>query len=55
MSDKDKGDLKGWEAANNIQTCDASFYQYDAEEQDALREKKPWNNEYVPNFDYSHS
>lgn len=53
----DKGDLKSWEAANNIQTFDGSFYQYDTDQQDALREKKPWNNEYEIDLIaiYSHS
>jgi len=47
MSDKEKADQKAWEKANNIQTFDASFYQYDSEQQDNLREKKPWNQDPV--------
>jgi len=34
--------LQAWEKANNIQTFDGSFYQYDSEQQEALRDKKPW-------------
>jgi len=42
-----KADLKTWERANNIQTFDGSFYQFDADEMEALRDKKPWNQDAV--------
>jgi len=35
-------ELSAWEQANNIQTFDGAFYQYDVEENEVLREKKPW-------------
>jgi len=47
MSGKDKEDLKSFETANNIQTFDGSFYQYDGDQQELLREKRPWREDPV--------
>ena len=40
-------DLQAWEQANEIQTFDGQFYQFDQEEDEALREQKPWKQEYI--------